>query len=212
MNAPAKLQKITPALIPHHRFHEGMWLQSVERPNWYYFVKKKCEHKTSSTKFLKSVDGPLRELVKFLHRKKIVTTPSCAGHHIGEKNFDSVYSSLEKDKKHILNGGLRLKDVETGKIYLFADKKFQLPWSREEFIEKVSDYQEYGVLGIKFGRKKKLKEKVLQLRIDGVKIKEEDKTVFIFTHEKKLGSNTHKWSEITKAIKKVFEDHPSASR
>src|SRR5215213_6746561 len=104
---------ITPALIPHSEFHTGRWLLPVERPGWYYFQKKKSHHTITNKDFLKSVDKPLRKVVRLLHKKGIKTTPSCSGHHISERNLEKIYLALEKDKEDIRNGGLQLKDIET---------------------------------------------------------------------------------------------------
>src|SRR4030095_6334738 len=109
--------KITPRLIPHAAFHTGIWLLSVERPDWYYFMEKKNKNIISDKHFIKSVDKPLRKLVRFLHKRGIKTTPSCSGHHISERNLENIYDSLEKDRDQIRSTGLKLKDSETGKIY-----------------------------------------------------------------------------------------------
>src|SRR5690242_20563429 len=106
--------KITPALIPHEHFHKGIWLQPVDLPCWYYFMKMKNENDIKNKDFLDSVDAPLKELVSFLHQRGLKTTPSCSGHHKSAKNFEKIYDVLEKDKEEIRNEGLELKDIETG--------------------------------------------------------------------------------------------------
>src|SRR5204862_7330019 len=105
--------KITPEFIPHEQFHKGIWLQPVNRPSWYYFMKMKSTNDIKNEDFMESVDAPLKELVSFLYQRDIKTTPSCSGHHKSEMNFEEIYDALEKDKEEIRNNGLQLKDIET---------------------------------------------------------------------------------------------------
>jgi len=196
--------RITPALIPHAEFHTGIWLLPVDRPEWYYFMKKENKNIVYDNNFLKTVDKPLRKLVKFLHQRGIRTTPSCSGHHISERNLEKIYDSLEKDKEIIRTCGLKLRDVETGKIYELKDRNYSLPWGREEFIEKVSTYQQKGVIGLRFKKLRNAKALVLNSRIDGVTIEERDGIVFIFTNEDNKGDNRRTWREITRMVKRAF--------
>ncbi len=194
--------KITPDFIPHHKFHKGSWLLPIKRPNWYYFKEQKNKNIITNRDFSQSVDGPLKELVKYLHKKGIKTTPSCAGHHIHEKNFEKIYDSLKEDKRDISHNGLVLEDCESGKIYIYKNKNYQLPWSKKIFLKEVMLYQQEGVIGIKL-RNKKLKKEVLKIKIPKVKIREKDSVLFIFTKDKN-GNNLSKWKEITKKVKHIL--------
>jgi hypothetical protein len=156
--------------------------------------------------FLKSVDGPLKELVKFLHRKGIKTTPSCSGHHKSEKAFEKIYSSLEKDKVEIRNDGLKLQDIETGKFYLYQDENYILPWQRKVFLHKILSYQQKGVIGIITGKRGRMKRKILSLKIAGTKIQEKDSIIFIFTDEEKENGVKEVWKNVTMEIKKSLEE------
>ena len=198
--------EISPELISHEKFHKGLWLLSPQHAGWYYFAKKNNPCEVTAKNFIKTVDGPLRKLVKLLHKYKIVTTPSCAGHHIGERNLEKIYDSLEEDKKHILNGGLELKDVQTGNTFLYRNKDYKLPWGRKTFIRKLSSYQHHGIIGLKFGRLKKLKEKILSLKIKGSKIYEKDGIVFIFVKGYKDVGNERIWGEVTRKIKALLPE------
>src|SRR5436190_22861786 len=154
--------RVTPALIPHADFHTGIWLLPLKRPEWYYFMNKKSRNTITNKKFLKSVDKPLQSLVKLLHKKGIKTTPSCSGHHISERNLEKIYSGLEEDRQDIRNEGLPLKDIETGKLYLYRNDNYNLPWSKEIFLNELLEYQKTGVIGLRLGNKKKLKAKIFQ--------------------------------------------------
>jgi hypothetical protein len=199
--------KISPDLIPHARFHSGKWLQPVERPSWYYFQEKQNTNTISNAGFMQSVDEPLRDLVKFLHTKGIKTTPSCSGHHMAERDLEKIYHDLEKDGAAIRNGGLQLKDIETGQLYTYRDQHYALPWSRQHFLERVEAYQQKGVLGLRPGNRKKLKEQLLKLNVEGAHIREKDSVVFIFTD----GERNIKavWREITSQVKQLFRSWQS---
>lgn len=194
--------KITADFIPHNKFHKGCWLLPIKRPNWYYFKEQKNKKTITNKDFSKSVDGPLKELVKYLHKKGIKTTPSCAGHHINEKNFERIYDSLKEDKKDIRNNGLVLEDCENGKIYIYKNKKYQLPWSKNIFLKTVMLYQQKGVIGIRL-RNKKLRKEVLKIKIPQIRIKEKNAVLFIFTKDKN-GNNRSKWKKITKKVKQIL--------
>jgi hypothetical protein len=198
----AILMKITADFIPHTKFHKGSWLLPIKRPNWYYFKEQKRKNIISNKDFLQSVDGPLKELVEYLHKKGIKTTPSCAGHQINEKNFEKIYDSLKEDKKDICNNGLVLEDCESGKVYIYKNKKYQLPWSKKNYLKEVMEYQKEGVIGIKL-RNKKLRKEVLKIKIPKVKIKKKNTVLLIFTKNNN-GNNRSKWKRITKKIKQIL--------
>jgi len=192
---------ISPDIIPHNKFHKGIWLLPVKRPSWYYFKKGKNKNLISNKDFLQSVDGPLIELVSYLHKKGIKTTPSCSGHHINEKNFEKIYDSLKEDKKEICNNGLVLEDCESGKIYIYKNKNYQLPWPKKIFLKTMLSYQKQGVIGIKLN--KKIRKKVLKVTIPQVKIQEKGSYLFIYANNKN-GNNSKEWKKITKKVKHIL--------
>jgi hypothetical protein len=193
--------KISPQLIEHKNFHKGIWLLSLSRPRWYYFMKKSRPAKITNRNFLQSVDKPLRELVKFLHSKKIKTTPSCSGHHKSKKVFEKIYETLKDDTRYIRNEGLKLRDIESGRLFLYRNKNYVLPWNKKRFLQKVIPYQKNGIIGIIAGNKLKVKRKILELKIEGAKIYEKDAIVFIYTN----GGDTGIWKKITSEVKKCFD-------
>ncbi len=196
--------RITADLIPHSQFHKGIWLQSAEKADWYYFMKKQNPNTILSKAFIKSVDKPLKELVSYLHRKNIKTTPSCSGHHISERNLEKIFNSLQEDADKIRSDGLKLKDIQTGELYFFINKNYSLPWPKEYFIEKLTLYQRKGVLGMRLGNRKKAKEQILKICIKGVRMRERDSIVFIFTNENLKGYSNNTWKEITKQVKNIL--------
>jgi hypothetical protein len=197
---------ITPDLIPHSEFHKGSWLLPVDREDWYYFRRNKKHNTIHNKRFIGSVDRPLRPLIEWLRSKGIRTTPSCSGHHLSKTSIAKIYHNLELDEHIIRNEGLLLKDVESGKCYCYQDKKYALPWSQKQFIDGLTSYQQNGVLGIRTGRIKKLKEKILELphlleKNDmHIKVKEEGSLIFIFTCEASQAAIMKTWKLITKEI------------
>src|ERR1051325_9242489 len=143
------LNTITPEIIPHEDFHRVSWLCACKNPSWYYYAKREHGNAYTNKFFLSSVDEPLKEFVRFLHRKNIFTTPSCSGHHKSVKEFERIYAALKEDKKKINKKGLCLKDIETGKRFLFRNEKYHLPWTQNEFILKIMQQQEKGIIGLR---------------------------------------------------------------
>lgn len=190
----------TPDLIPHSEFHKGIWLLSVERPSWYYFVKRKSANVITAKQFIKTVDPALRKLVAWLHKRKIKTTPSCSGHHLHEKDLVEIYRNLEKDAETIRTTGLWLTDAESGKKFYFSNKHYSLPWTLTEFKTKVIAYQKNGVLGMHLKNKQEVKNELLKLDIPGVKIQATAAMVFIFTKERKGRLIKTMWDSITNKV------------
>src|ERR1700740_84695 len=198
--------KISPELIPHEQFHTGIWLQSEERPSWYYFTKRKSTNKISNKKFDKSLDKPLKEIVLFLHKQGIKTTPSCAGHTKTRAEFKKIYQELKKDEQLIKTKGLHLKNVETAKVYFCYDQNYELPWSKDEFLKKIMTYQKHGVLGIRLGNRKRIKNELLNLSIKGVDIIERNHVVLLLTRSGNERKKNKTWKEITNSIKRIFKE------
>jgi hypothetical protein len=200
---------ITPALIPHADFHTGTWLLPVKRAEWYYFMNKKSRNSITNKNFLKSVDKPLRSLVRWLHKKGFKTTPSCAGHHISERNLAKIYLGLKEDREEIRNGGLQLKDIESGKLYLYRNGNYNLPWNKECFVNEVIEYQKTGVIGLRLGNRKKIKAKVFQALekfSPEVSVREKGSVIFIFTNEDKTRNhNSDTWKKITRTLKSALK-------
>jgi hypothetical protein len=196
----------TPALIPHEKFHTGIWLLSVTKPGWYYFLEKKSHNDIENPLFLESVDTPLREMVSLLHKRGIKTTPSCSGHHKSKSFFEKVFEQLQIDKKEIRSSGLVFKDIESGRIYIYKNEQYSLPWSRREFLNKILSYQQHGIIGIKASGN--IRTLLLKIRIPSVKVEEKDSIIFIQTIEKDNAGIYYKWKLVTKAVKNILENEP----
>lgn len=199
--------RITPDLIPHTEFHTGAWLQSAERPSWYYFSKKLNPNIITNKDFMQSVDEPLKEIVQFLHAHGIKTTPSCSGHYFNREKFERIYDELVEDSALIKQEGLMMRDIETGELHLYKSKTYALPWTKNEFLERIKNYQGKGVLGLHTGNRKKLKHELLSLKMEHVKISERGNIVLFLTGEDGAGDIRETWKAITKQVKLVFDAH-----
>jgi hypothetical protein len=197
--------KITPEIIQHDQFHKGTWFLPVNRPVWYYFMKSRNKNIIRNRTFLKTVDEPVRELVRFLHSKGFKTTPSCAGHYHARDQYEKIFNSLKKDEKEIKNGGLKLKQVESGETFIYKENGYSLPFDKAAFIKEVRAIQRNGLIGIRFGNNRRIKRKVMQLDIEGVRIEDRDGVVCIHTSETNPRSNEWIWKKITSEIKYIFQ-------
>lgn len=177
----------------------------VKRPVWYYFLTGKTKTLVSSRTFLKSVDGPIRELVRFLHAKGFKTTPSCSGHYRTGKEYIKVYDSLCADEEEIRNLGLKLKQIESGEVIIYKNKEYSLLYNKSEFVKSVQALQHNGLLGIRFGNCHRIKRKIMQLDIKGVIIEDRDGIVCIRTSEKNQRDNEQTWKKVTSEIKYLFQ-------
>jgi hypothetical protein len=195
---------VNPGFIAHEFFHRYTWVLPENHDKWYYFIPR--ENKTFDTtykNFSKSVDKDLKELIEFLHLKKMTTTPSCAGHFHKPSDYYKVYKLLKKDEEKIKDEGLFFFDYEKGKYYFVKDEKYKIPFQAEEFILEGIDYQKKGVIGITSKNKnkidifKELNHENFNKKIDG------DIVIFTIKSENEK-QNKNNWKSFTSLIKKSF--------
>jgi hypothetical protein len=195
---------ISPQLLPHSEFHKVTWLRSVERPSWYYYKKQRTNSAICNKHFLSSVDEPLCELVSLLHKKGIKTTPSCSGHHIKERNLEKIFANLQEDASIINTSGIHMTDVESGESQHYKDKYYRLPWDKYDFVKELSEYQHKGVLGLRI-EDEMLKSYVKELQFNGVRVKEDEGIVFIFTNEENAFDIRAIWKAVTAEISLIIK-------
>jgi hypothetical protein len=196
------LARPSPDFVPYSQFHTGVWLLSEKRPGWYYFMKKKNDHLIQNDEFKESVDPPLRDLIEFLHERNITTTPSCSGHCKSERNFAKLWDDLKADEADVRQDGLMMKEIESGERFHYRDPAYELPWTKETFIDRVTDYQQKGIVGL--GVNGEIKNQLLHLKCDGITTEERDGYVFFRIIEGD-GDNREKWKWLTSQVKAVFE-------
>ena len=141
--------KIIPNFIAHQIFHKGYWLNPVNYNSWYYFqpTKRDFSHQLPKN-FYSSLDNQFKDIVPYLHQNGIPTTPSCTGHFKKESIFKNVFNDLKNQKNIINKDGLLLQNPETGEFLNYYDPNYNLPWDKDQFVNKCSEYQKKGCFGM----------------------------------------------------------------
>jgi hypothetical protein len=139
---------ISPDFTPHEEFHKHRWLLP-SGVNWYYKLKdlRPCII-PKNPEFIKTLDPELKDLVVFLHSKKIPTTPSCTGHFNPDEEWSDVFDSLQNQASIIRAEGLDMEDPEDVRKFTLKDSTYELPWTKKAFIERAKEHAKLGVLGI----------------------------------------------------------------
>jgi hypothetical protein len=193
--------RATPNFIPYECFHKGTWLLPVNNPGWYYFAQIPGANADKIPEYEIPEDN-LKPIVDFLREKKIQITYSCQKHFCNkDKNFQAIYDSLLKDSECIKKEGLVFKNEETGEFYNFRKSDYQLPWTRNEFIKKASEYQKRGVIGIKDGDKQ---EELRKIEIPGVHVKTDDEFTIFITKANNERQVACIWENLLTALKRIY--------
>ena len=150
--------------------------------------------------------------MRTLHKHGITTTPSCSGHHISERDLLKIYESLKKDEQLIRTEGLTFTDVATLKQYYYFSKNYTLPWNRNSFLEQVALYQQKGVLGLRLGSRRKIKEAICQLKIEGVTVENMGAIVLILVDDGNAGNNKNIWAKVTRHITGILSTKKTPNR
>ena len=111
------------------------WFESEDHGLWYYHKPRKSEDMASPDVLSKSLDHCLKPLALHLMKLGCKTLPSCQGHFHDTGHYSTTFDKLMSDSEKIRNEGLRLKNVETGDVFVFQKEDWQLPWSRQGFVE-----------------------------------------------------------------------------
>jgi hypothetical protein len=187
-------------LIPHHEFHKGIWLSNKQVP-WYFFVKQDRDFKIPNNKnFYNSVDEDILPIVKKLHKNRIPTTPSCAGHFENEKYYSDVYNLLKNFEKRI-NDEVVFHNEENDKRYRYRNKNFELPWDKSQFLDKILDYQKKGVLGFKDQNKTLFKN----MGTDGFSKKHDNGITIVFVNSETPKDCYYNWKSVGKELNRLID-------
>lgn len=147
-NGSNLLDKASPDFVPHEIFHKYSWVKP-EESEWYYSVKRSSPIEIpKSRKFYDTLDDELREGVEILHKKGIPTTPSCSGHFNPDSFYNRIYKSLCSEEGEIREKGIRMKDPETNRNYIYKDPNYRLPWDNNSFLEISKEHGKRGIIGI----------------------------------------------------------------
>jgi len=191
--------KLITDLIPHEKFHKGIWLSNEKVP-WYFFIEIDRKYELPKNKdFYGSVDLQLLPIVKMLHKHKIPTTPSCAGHFEDEDYYSDIYDMLDEFGKNFKKGVI-LQDDEDNRKFSYKNENYKLPWDKDEFIDKIVKYQKNGAIGFydKDGEiYKNLEDNNTK------KIKDGDITI-VKIKSKNFNDMEDKWKNIHNQIKEIL--------
>lgn len=190
--------RLYPDLIPHEKFHKGIWLSTPKTP-WYYFLTTKRDYQLpNNSYFYMNVDENLKPIVHLLHKNNIPTTPSCSGHFYSKDYYSPTYDSLVSNQKLINNNGVVFNDEETGKKYFYQNKNYNLPWNKKEFLDKIYNYQTKGVIGIKD------QNKDIYNNLEIPNTIHDDGITIILTSCKNKKDCTNTWKGIHNNLSKLF--------
>lgn len=190
------IMKLSVDLIPHKKFHKGLWLQSDVSP-WYFFYETPREYSLpTSNKFYKTVDKDLLDIVKLFHAKGIPTTPSCSGHIMSKQHYSDLYDTIVSAKNNIQTDGIKLKNPETNRRFFYKNKNYTLPWNKEGFLNNMEDYQKKGVIGFvdSINLYDKIKNTIPSIHDEGV--------TMVFSKGNTKNDINKNWTSIGKLIKK----------
>lgn len=187
-------------LIPHKYFHRGYWLAIKESNPWYYFFPAKRSYTLpKDSSFYNTLDPGLVKVVKYLHSKNVITTPSCTGHFSDANYYEEVYGRLLTQATKIQNEGILLTNPETKAQYYYRNKNHRLPWNRQEFVGKSLDYQTKGVLGV-VDRNKNLYSSLKPF----CEVDHNEGITLIYESTKDLKQKTEEWKRITECVMEVI--------
>lgn len=196
---------ISAGLIPHKEFHNGIWLRSGSESGWHYFLKKKNNNLITNKNFLKSVDAPLQELVRFLHKNGIKTTPSCSGHCYKKSDLNDIYRSIESEGDKIRRNGIELMDIESGKKIFYSDDEYTLPWNKKEFVDQLHDYQQNGIIGVRPGADKTFAKRLMEIDLPQIEVDRSGPVILLSTTGNGKNDNAAIWDKVTRELKKIVK-------
>lgn len=198
------MSSVNPGFIPHEFFHRYTWLLPETHDKWYYYIPRhNKQFQISYQNFSKSVDKNIKELVEYLQKIGIATTPSCAGHFHKPSEYYKVYKLLKEDEEKINNEGMFFFDYEKGKYYFVRDEEYKTPFQPDEFILEGINYQKKGVIGMT-SNNQDIIEKFKSLKHDNFN-KFIDENIVIFTTQAKNEiDNKNNWKSFTELIKSSF--------
>jgi len=198
---------LTPDFIPHKDFHKGSWLKA-KGGKWYYFMYgDENEGEIENKWFDNTLDPEIKSLVKLFHDNDIKTSPSCAGHFSKAEYFEDIWDSLDKEKDKINSDGLKLYDSENNEEYMFKDEEYDLPWSKNEFVDRALEYQKKGVLGIFKDRvKDSTLSSIKKIKSDDLEIKDEGDLILFMVNSDDQESMENTWGDLESQVESVLNN------
>lgn len=203
-NGSNLLEKASPDFIPHESFHKYSWVKP-EGSEWYYSIKRNSPLEIpKSRKFYDTLDSPLEEAVKTLHKKGIPTTPSCSGHFNPDSFYNKIYKSLCSEESEIREKGIRLKDPETNSEYLYKDPTYRIPWEEKSFLDISREHGKKGIIGI-VDPMGDIQRCLMESLEKDCQVTRNGNLTFFITSPKDQKSLNSSWESFTDSIKNFFK-------
>lgn len=187
---------MTPNFIPHTKFHRASWYHEPGQCEWYWYTPRKSWKLDRSDSFYNSLDAPLHDIVKLLHKRGIYTTPSCAGHVQDSIFYENIWDTLNQQSKRIRSGGIQLVDPETKHSIQYNDPTYKLPWNKRKFVRIALQHGTIGCLGVY------TKNQNIQLpdRIPGFITKQDGLFTIYLTKSDSQSEIAEKWNRFKQMI------------
>ena len=202
-NGSNLLDKASPDFVPHEIFHKYSWIKP-EESEWYYSIKRNSPIEIPrSRKFYDTLDDSLKEGVEILHRKGIPTTPSCSGHFNPDSFYSNIYKSLCSEENDIREKGIKLKDPETNKSYIYQDPNYRIPWDQKSFLEISREHGKKGIIGI-MDPLGKIQRCLMESPGRNCQIVRDGNLTFFITSPEDKKSLDSSWEYFNSSVKKFF--------
>lgn len=187
---------MTPNFIPHTKFHRASWYNEPGQCEWYWYAPRKSWKLDRSSEFYASLDEPLQDIVKILHRRGMYTTPSCAGHIQNIEFYENIWDTLKQQSQRIQNGGIQLVNPETKHSIHYNNPTYKLPWSKPTFTQIAMQHGPIGCLGIYSGKQ----NASLPDRVPGFIIKRDGAFTIYLTKSDSKPEIAEKWNQFKQLI------------
>jgi hypothetical protein len=187
---------MTPDFIPHTRFHHASWYNEPGQCDWYWYAPRKSWKLNRDESFYASLDSELKDIVKMIHSKGMLTTPSCAGHVRDKSYYSDIWKSLKQQESRIQKNGIQLVNPETQHSIQYKDPTYHVPWSEKHFVKIGSKHGKIGCLGIHPGKHANM----LPKRVPGFITKQDGPFTIYLTKSDTADEIAEKWNQFKHLI------------
>lgn len=193
---------LTPAFIPHEYFHKCSWLIPETHNKWYYYkLRDSSDFDIKYKNFNKSLDKELIDVVNFLSKKGILTTPSCTGHFSAYPYYEKIFNLIKSDEEKIKGEGCYFFDYEKGKYYFYQNDNYKINFELEEFCETAMEHQKSGVIGLT-SKDDTVLERIKKLEIKNFNKKIDNNIVVFITKCNNNKEKLNNWNSFSNEIYK----------
>jgi len=115
--------------VPPEDFEGKQWFEPM-RPGarWFYHRPREESAPIDYAVLSQSIDEDLRPIASRLVAQGLTTGASCAGHEVRPERVKAAFLGLLEDEIIVCSIGLPVRDVETGKQFLWQDTDYRLGW------------------------------------------------------------------------------------